>query len=63
MKHVEAVIQLFNPDFNVRTIAARRRQQSKPVVQARHSIPRAALDVAQGGQGTAYGRSGHGRRF
>jgi len=44
MKHVEAVIRLFNPDFNVRTIAARRRQQTNPWFK-RGTLFRAALDV------------------
>ncbi len=44
MQHVEAVIRLFNPDFNVRTISARRRQQTNPWFR-RGTLFRAALDV------------------
>ncbi len=31
MKHVEAVIQLLEPDFNLRTIAAKRRNRENPL--------------------------------
>ncbi len=44
MKHVEAVIQLFNPGFNVRAISARRRQQTNPWFK-RGTLFRVALDV------------------
>jgi hypothetical protein len=44
MQHVEAVIRLFNPDFNVRAISARRRQQTNPWFR-RGTLFRAALDV------------------
>jgi hypothetical protein len=30
MKHVEAVIKLFDPDYNVRVISVRRRQRTNP---------------------------------
>ena len=30
MKHVEAVIKLFDPDYNVRVISVRRRQKTNP---------------------------------
>jgi hypothetical protein len=44
MQHVVAVIRLFNPDFNIRAISARRRQQTNPWFR-RGTLFRAALDV------------------
>jgi hypothetical protein len=44
MRHVEAVIRMFDPDFNVRGIAARRRVQGNPWFK-RGTLFRHALDV------------------
>lgn len=44
MKHVEAVIKIFNPDYSVRAISARRRQQGNPWFK-RGTLFRYALDV------------------
>ena len=44
MKHVEAVIKLFNPDYSVRAISARRRQQGNPWFK-RGTMFRYALDA------------------
>lgn len=44
MKHVEAVIKIFNPDYNVRRIAVRRRQQTNPWFK-RGTLFREALDA------------------
>ena len=43
-KHVEAVIRMFDPDHNVRAIAARRRVQGNPWFK-RGTLFRHALDV------------------
>jgi hypothetical protein len=50
MKHVEAVIRLFDPAFNVRRISARRRYKGNPWFK-RGTILRAALDVLRKAQG------------
>lgn len=44
MLHVEAVLKMFNPDFNVRAIAARRRQKTNPWFK-RGTLFREALGV------------------
>jgi hypothetical protein len=44
MKHVEAVIKLYNPDYNVARIAGRRRQKTNPWFK-RGTLFREALDV------------------
>jgi hypothetical protein len=44
MKHVEAVIKLFNPDYSVRAISARRRQRGNPWFK-RGTLFRYALDA------------------
>jgi hypothetical protein len=44
MIHVEAVIRLFNPDYSVRAISARRRQRTNPWFK-RGTLFREALDV------------------
>jgi hypothetical protein len=38
MKHVEAVIKLLEPSYNVRNIATRRRYKPNPLFQARSDI-------------------------
>jgi hypothetical protein len=44
MRHVEAVIKLFDPDYSVRAIAARRKQQTNPWFK-RGTLFREALGV------------------
>jgi hypothetical protein len=44
MKHVEAVIKLFDPDYSVRQIAAKRKQRTNPWFK-RGTLFRVALDV------------------
>src|SRR5580658_4595382 len=44
MKHVEAVLKLFDPGFNARAISARRRQKTNPWFK-RGTLFREALDV------------------
>ena len=44
MHHVEAVLKMFNPDFNVAAIAARRRQKTNPGFK-RSTLFREALGV------------------
>jgi hypothetical protein len=44
MKHVEAVIRLFDPDYNMRGISVRRRHQGNPWFK-RGTLFRRALDV------------------
>ena len=44
MKHVEAVIRMFEPSFDVRKIAIRRRQQGNPWFK-RGTVFRHAIDV------------------
>src|SRR5208282_2415159 len=44
IKHVEAVIKLFDPDYSVRAISARRRQQGNPWFK-RGTMFRYALDA------------------
>ena len=39
MQHVEAVLKMFNPEFNVAGIAAHRRQKTNLLVQAGHPVP------------------------
>ncbi len=50
MKHVEAVIKIFNPEFNVATIAVRRRQRTNPWFK-RGTLFREALDVLRTASG------------
>jgi hypothetical protein len=44
MRHVEAVIHMFDPDYSVRAISARRRVQGNPWFK-RGTLFRAAIDV------------------
>jgi hypothetical protein len=44
MLHVEAVLKMFDPEFNCRAISARRKQSTNPWFQ-RGTLFRAALDV------------------
>jgi hypothetical protein len=44
MKHVEAVLKMFDPDFNARAIAARRRVTGNPWFK-RGTLFRCALDA------------------
>jgi hypothetical protein len=44
MQHVEAVIKLFDPDYSVRAISARRRQKTNPWFK-RGTLFREALDA------------------
>lgn len=44
MKHVEAVIKLFDPEYSVRAISVRRRQKTNPWFK-RGTLFRVALDV------------------
>jgi len=44
MIHVEAVVRLFNPDYSVRAISARRRQRTNPWFK-RGTLFREALDA------------------
>jgi hypothetical protein len=55
MKHVEAVIRLFDPAYNVRRIAARRRYKGNGIFK-RGTILRHALDVLRKTQGTLTAR-------
>ena len=50
MKAVEAVIQMFDPDYSVRAISARRRVTGNPWFK-RGTLFRAALDVLRAAQG------------
>jgi hypothetical protein len=50
MKHVEAVIKLFAPDYNVRGIAVKRRQQTSQWFKRGHLI-RAIVDVLKAATG------------
>jgi hypothetical protein len=50
MKHVEAVIRLFDPAYNVRRIAARRRYKGNGIFK-RGTILRHALDTLRKAQG------------
>ena len=47
MRHVEAVLKMFDPSFSVRAIAARRRVQGNPWFK-RGTLFRQALDVLRG---------------
>jgi hypothetical protein len=47
MRHVEAVLKMFDPRFNVRAISARRRVQGNPWFK-RGTLFRQALDVLRG---------------
>ena len=47
MKHVEAVLKMFDPEFNARAISARRRVQGNPWFK-RGTLFRQALDVLRG---------------
>jgi len=47
MKHVEAVLKMFDPDFNARAISARRRVTGNPWFR-RGTLFRQALDVLRG---------------
>jgi hypothetical protein len=49
-RHVEAVIRMFDPDYNVRAIAARRRVRSNPWFK-RGTLFRHALDVLRAAPG------------
>jgi hypothetical protein len=55
MKHVEAVIRMFAPDYDVRRIAVKRRQNLSQMVQARASNPR-DCGSPQSRPGPAHGR-------
>src|SRR4051794_40801479 len=44
MRHVEAVIRMFDPAYDVRRIAVKRRQVKSPLVKRSHMF-RAAIDV------------------
>src|SRR6267154_1458058 len=50
MKHVEAVIRLFDPDYNVRAISVRRRNQRNRWFK-RGAMFRAVLDVLKASEG------------
>jgi len=50
MKHVEAVLKMFDPEFSVRGISARRRVTGNPWFK-RGTLFRAALDVLRAAQG------------
>jgi hypothetical protein len=50
MKAVEAVIQMFDPEYSVRAISARRRVTGNPWFK-RGTLFRAALDALRGAQG------------
>jgi hypothetical protein len=50
MKHVEAVLKMFDPDFSVRGISAKRRVTGNPWFK-RGTLFRAALDVLRAAQG------------
>jgi hypothetical protein len=50
MKHVEAVIRLFAPDYNVKSIAVKRRQQTSKWFKRGHLI-RAIVDVLKAAPG------------
>jgi hypothetical protein len=50
MKHVEAVLKIFDPDYNVAGIAARRRVTGNPWFK-RGTLFRHALDVLRAAQG------------
>lgn len=50
MRHVEAVIKLFDPDYSVRAISARRRIQGNPWFK-RGTLFRAAVDVLRTASG------------
>jgi len=47
MRHVEAVLKMFNPEYSVRVISARRRVIGNPWFK-RGTLFRAALDVLRG---------------
>ena len=51
MKHVEAVLKMFDPEFNARAISARRRIQGNPWFK-RGTLFRQALDVLRSVTGT-----------
>jgi hypothetical protein len=53
MKHVEAVLKLLDPEYNLRPIAIRRRKPN-PYFQARDHFP-VCLGCPQGGRQAAYG--------
>jgi hypothetical protein len=48
MRHVEAVLKMFDPDYNVRAISARRRVQGNPWFS---TLFRHALDALRAAQG------------
>jgi hypothetical protein len=50
MRHVEAVLKMFDPTFNVRAISARRRVQGNPWFK-RGTLFRQALDVLRSATG------------
>jgi hypothetical protein len=50
MKHVEAVLKMFDPEYSVRAISARRRVTGNPWFK-RGTLFRAALDVLRAAQG------------
>jgi len=56
MKHVEAVIRLFDPAYNVRRIAARRRYKGNGIFK-RGTILRHALDTLRKAQGPLTARA------
>src|SRR5438105_12633258 len=60
MRHVEAVIKMLDPTFNLRRIAVKRRQPN-PWFKARHRLPPCG-GRAQDGRATPYGARGRDRR-
>lgn len=50
MRHVEAVLKMFDPTFSVRAISARRRVQGNPWFK-RGTLIRQALDVLRSAAG------------
>ncbi len=50
MRHVEAVLKMFDPTYSVRAISARRRVQGNPWFR-RGTLIRCALDVLRGAAG------------
>src|SRR6266446_10920410 len=51
MRHVEAVLKMFDPTFSVRAISARRRVQGNPWFTKRGTLFRQALDVLRSASG------------
>jgi hypothetical protein len=60
MKHVEAVIKLFDPDFNVRRISVRRRYKGNPWFK-RGTLFRHAVDALRKAKGPMTARQIAGR--